>query len=193
MADFHEELLEPCVDDGGTPNSAIRREGPIDITRTLPGSGGVVPQLKKTENKAERVVASEALLVNGAGNVLRESLTLNIDCDAANVESDVVPEEKHARVGAVVPGVAQDQASTQAQGDDDPSLVVVGGESQAKDVEHDLGWDRHAGGARTFGVARSSFEGAPASSGQPEIVPKSWAVVAKIFMRLVDSRHVRVE
>jgi hypothetical protein len=38
-----------------------------------------------------------------------------------------------------------------------------------------------------------SFEGAPTISGQPKIVPKSWAVVAKIFMRLVDGRHVRVE
>ena len=147
-----------------------------------------MPSMKETENKAERVMASEALPVTGAGNVPRESLTLNIDCDAANVESDVAPEEKHARVGAVVPGVAQDQASTQAQG-----VVVVGGESQAKDVEHDLGWDRHAGGARTFGVALGSFEGAPTSSGQPKIVPKSWAVVATIFMRLVDGRHVRVE
>jgi hypothetical protein len=100
----------------------------------------------------------------------------------------VSPEEKHARVAAVVPGVAQDQASTPAQG-----VVVVGGEDQAKDVEHDLGWDRHAGGARTFGVALGSFEGAPASSGQPNIVPKSWAVVTTIFMRLVDGRHVRVE
>jgi hypothetical protein len=142
MADFQEELLEPCVDDGGTPNCAIRREGPIDITRALSGRGGVVPPLKKAENKAERVMASEERPVNGAGNVPRESLTLNIDCDAANVESDVAPEEKHARVDAVVPGVAQDQASTPAQG-----VVVVGGESQAKDVEHDLGWDRHTGGA----------------------------------------------
>jgi hypothetical protein len=98
MADFQEELLEPCVDDGGTPNCAIRREGPIDITRALSGRGGVVPPLKKAENKAERVMASEERPVNGAGNVPRESLTLNIDCDAANVESDVAPEEKHARV-----------------------------------------------------------------------------------------------
>ena len=188
MADFQEELLEPCVDDGGTPNGAIRREGPIDITRPLPGRGGVVPPLKKAENKAERVMAREARPVNWASNVPRESLTLNIDCDASNVESDVSPEEKHARVAAVVPGVAQDQASTPAKG-----VVVVGGEAQAKDVEHDLGGDRHAGGARTFGVALGSFEGAPTSSGQPKIVPKSWAVVAKIFMRLVDGRHVRVE
>ena len=85
-----------------------------------------------------------------------ESLTLNIDCDASNVESDVSPEEKHARVAAVVPGVAQDQASTPAKG-----VVVVGGEAQAKDVEHDLGWDRHAGGARTCSVALGSFQGAP--------------------------------
>ena len=119
---------------------------------------------------------------------LVESLTLNIDCDALNVESDVSPEEKHVRVAAVVPGVAQDQASTPAQG-----VVVVGGEAQAKDVEHDLGWDRHAGGARTFGVALGSFEGASASSGQPNVVPKSWSVVATIFMRLVDGHHVRVE
>jgi hypothetical protein len=188
MAYFQEELLEPCVDDGGTPNGAIRREGPIDITRALPGRGGVVPSLKKAENKAERVVASEARPVNGAGNVPRKSLTLNIDCDAANVESDVAPEKKHARVGAVVPAVAQDQASTPAQG-----VVVVGGETQAKDVEHNLGWDRHAGGARTFSVALGSFEGAPTSSGQPKIVPKSWAIVATIFMRLVNGRHVRVE
>jgi hypothetical protein len=144
--------------------------------------------LKKAEDEAERVVASEAQQVDGAGNVLRKSLTLNIDCDAANVESDVAPEKKHARVGAVVPAVAQDQASTPAQG-----VVVAGGETQAKDVEHDLGGDRHAGGARTFGVALGSFEGAPASSGQPKIVPKSWAVEATIFMRLVDGRHVRVE
>jgi hypothetical protein len=128
-------------------------------------------------------MASEARPMNGAGNVPRESLTLNIDCDAASVESDVTPEEKHARVGALVPGVAQDQASTLTQG-----VGVVGGEAQAKDVEHDLG-DRHAGGARTFGVALGSFQGAPASSGQPKIVPKSWA----IFMCLVDGRHVRVE
>ena len=188
MADFQEELLEPRVDDGGTPNGAIRREGPIDITRALPGRGGVVPPLKKAEDETVRVVASEARPVNGAGNVPRKSLALNIDCDAANVESDVAPEKKHARVGAVVPAVAQDQASTPAQG-----VVVVGGEAQTKDVEHDLGGDRHAGGARTFGVALGSFEGAPASSGQPKIVPKSWAVEATIFMRLVDGRHVRVE
>lgn len=188
MADFQEELLEPCVDDGGTPNGVIRREGPIDITRALPGRGGVVPPLKKAENEAERVVASEAWPVNGAGNVPRKSLTLNIDCDAANVESDVAPEQKHARVGAVVPAVAQDQASTPTQG-----VVVVGGETQAEDVEHDLSRNRHAGGARTFGVALGSFEGSPASSGQPKIVPKSWAVVTTVFMSLVDSRHVRVE
>ncbi len=110
-------------------------------------------QLKKAENKAERVMASEEQPVNGAGNVPRESLTLNIDCDAANVESDVTPEEKHARVDTVVPGVAQDQASTPAQG-----VVVVGGESQAKDVEHDLGWDRHTGGEveREPSVSRSA-------------------------------------
>ena len=147
-----------------------------------------MPPLKKAEDEAERVVASEARPVDGAGNVPRKSLTLNIDCDAANVESDVASEKKHARVGAVVPAVAQDQASTPAQG-----VVVGGGETQAKNVVHDLGWDRHAGGARTFGVALGSFEGAPTSSGQPKIVPKSWAVVAKIFMRLVDGRHVRVE
>ena len=60
MADFQEELLEPYIDDGSTPNGAIRREGPIDITRALPGRGGVVPPLKKAENKAERVMASKA-------------------------------------------------------------------------------------------------------------------------------------
>jgi hypothetical protein len=60
--------------------------------------------------------------MNGAGNVPRESLTLSVDCDATSVESDVTPEEKHARVGVVVPGVAQDKARTPAQG-----VGVVGG------------------------------------------------------------------
>ena len=138
MADFQEELLEPCVDDGGTPNGAIRREGPIDITRPLPGRGGVVPPLKKAENKAERVMAREARPVNGASNVPRESLTLRVDCDAAIVESDVTPEEKHVRVVVVVPGVAQDKARTLAQG-----VGVVVGEAKPKDVKHDLCWDRH--------------------------------------------------
>ncbi len=52
MAYFQEELFEPCIDDGGTPNGAIRREGPIDITRVQTGRGGVVPTLKKAENKS---------------------------------------------------------------------------------------------------------------------------------------------
>jgi hypothetical protein len=54
---------------------------------------------------------------------------------------------------AVVPGVTQDQARTPAQG-----VVVVDGESQAKDVEHDLGWDRHTGGSveREPSVSRSA-------------------------------------
>jgi hypothetical protein len=38
-------------------------------------------------------MASEAWQVNGAGNVPSESLTLNVDCEAASVESDVTPEE----------------------------------------------------------------------------------------------------
>jgi hypothetical protein len=70
---------------------------------------------------------------------------------------------------------------------------VVGGEAKPTDVEHDLGRDRHAGGARTFGLALDSFQLAPASSSQPKIVPKGWAIVATIFVRLVDGRHVRVE
>lgn len=147
-----------------------------------------MPPLKKAQDEAERVVASKARPVNGAGNVPRKSLALNIDGDATSVESDVAPEEEHPRVGAVVPGVAQDQASTPAQG-----VVVMGGKAQAKDVEHDLGWDRHAGRARTCSVALGSFQGAPTSSGQPKIVPKSWARVFTIFMRLVDGRHVRIE
>jgi hypothetical protein len=91
--------------------------------------------------------------MNGAGDVPREGLTLNVDCDAAIVKSDVTPEEEHARVCAVVPGVAQDEASTPAQG-----VGVVGGEAKTQDVEHDLGRDRHAGGARTFSVAINSFQ-----------------------------------
>lgn len=69
----------------------------------------------------------------------------------------------------------------------------MGGEAQAKDVEHDLGGDRHAGGARPCGVALSAFQSAPTRSRQPKIVPKSWAIEATIFMSLVDGRHVRVE
>jgi hypothetical protein len=61
-------------------------------------------------------------------------------------------------------------------------VSVVGGEAKPKDVEHDLGRGRHAGGARTFGIALDSFQLAPASSSQPKIVPKSWAIVTTIFM-----------
>ncbi len=66
---MQKELLEPGVDDGDTPNRAIRREGPINITRALPGRGGVVPPLKKTENKTARVVASEAWLVRSLSSI----------------------------------------------------------------------------------------------------------------------------
>jgi hypothetical protein len=83
-------------------------------------------------------MTSEAQPMNGAGNVPRESLTLIIDCDAASIEGDVTPEEKHVRVGVVVPGVAQDKARTLAQG-----VGVVVGEAKPKDVKHDLCWDRH--------------------------------------------------
>jgi hypothetical protein len=51
MTDFQKELLEPCINDGGASNSRIRRQGPVDITRALPGRGGVVPALKKAKNK----------------------------------------------------------------------------------------------------------------------------------------------
>lgn len=91
MADVQEELLEPGVDDGSAPDGTIRRERPIDITRALPGCGGVVPALEKAKNKAERVMASEARPMNGTSNVARESLTLNVDGDTASVEGDVAP------------------------------------------------------------------------------------------------------
>ena len=144
--------------------------------------------MKEAKNKTVRVMTSEAWAVNRASNILGKGLALGIDRDAANVEGDVTAEEKHTRVIAIVPAVAENKTSTPTQG-----VVVVGGETQAEDVEHDLSRNRHAGGARTFGVALGSFEGSPASSGQPKIVPKSWAVVTTVFMSLVDSRHVRVE
>jgi hypothetical protein len=72
-------------------------------------------------------------------------------------------------------------------------VVVIGGEAKPEDVEHDLGRDRHAGGARTFVVALDSFQLAPASSIQPKIVPKGWVIVATIFVRLIDGCHVLVE
>jgi hypothetical protein len=51
MTYFQKELLEPCIDDGGAPNSRIQRQGPVDITRALPGRGGGVPAVKKAKNK----------------------------------------------------------------------------------------------------------------------------------------------
>jgi len=130
----------------------------------------------------------EAWAVNRASNILGKGLALGIDRDAANVEGDVTAEEKHTRVSVIVPAVAENKTSTPTQG-----VSVRGGETELKDVEHDLCWDRHASRVRSLGVAFRTFKCAPARSRKTKIMAKSGASPATIFMSLIDSSHVQVE
>ena len=98
-----------------------------------------MPSLKEAKNKTVRVMMREAWAVNRASNILGKGLALGIDRDAANVEGDVTAEEKHTRVSVIVPAVAENKTSTPTQG-----VSVRGGETELKDVEHDLRGDRHA-------------------------------------------------
>ena len=104
--------------------------------------------MKEAKNKTVRVMMREAWAVNRASNILGKGLALGIDRDAANVEGDVTAEEKHTRVIAIVPAVAENKTGTPTQG-----VSVRGGESELKNVEHDLRGDRHASRARSLGVA----------------------------------------
>jgi len=147
-----------------------------------------MPSLKEAKNKTVRVMMREAWAVNRASNILGKGLALGIDRDAANVEGDVTAEEKHTRVSVIVPAVAENKTSTPTQG-----VSVRGGETELKDVEHDLCWDRHASRVRSLGVAFRTFKCAPARSRKTKIMAKSGASPATIFMSLIDSSHVQVE
>jgi len=98
-----------------------------------------MPSLKEAKNKAVRVMTSEAQARNRASNIPGKGLALSIDRDAASVEGDVTAKEKYTRVSVIVPAVAENKTGTPTQG-----VSVRGGESELKNVEHDLRGDRHA-------------------------------------------------
>ena len=147
-----------------------------------------MPSLKEAKHKTVRVMTREARAVNGASNIPGESLALGIDRDATSVEGDMTSEEKHTRVSAIVPAIAEDKTSTPTQG-----VSVRGGETELKNVKHDLRRDGHASRARSLSVAFRSFECAPASPSKTKVMSKSGSRQATIFMILIDSCHVRVE
>jgi hypothetical protein len=147
-----------------------------------------MPSLKEAKHETVGIMTSEARAVNGASNIPGESLALGIDRDAANVEGDMTSEEKHTRVSAIVPAIAEDKTGTPPQG-----VSVRGGETELKNVKHDLRRDGHASRARSLSVAFLSFECAPASPSKTKVMPKSGARQATIFMSLIDSGHVRIE
>ena len=147
-----------------------------------------MPSLKEAKHKTVRVMTREARAVNGASNIPGESLALGIDRDAANVEGDMTSKEKHTRVSAIVPAIAEDKTSTPTQG-----VSVRGGETELKNVKHDLRGDGHASRAQSLGVVFRSFECAPASPSKTKVMSKSWSRQATIFMSLIDSGHVRVK
>ena len=59
--------------------------------------------------------------------------------------------EKHTRVSAIIPAVAEDKADTPTQ-----SVGVRGGQAELQNVEHDLRWDRHASGLSELSETRPS-------------------------------------
>jgi hypothetical protein len=89
--------------------------------------------LKESKNKTVRVMTREAWAVNRASNIPGKGLALGIDRDAASDEGDVMAKEKHTRVSAMVPAVAENKTSTPTQG-----VSVRVGETELKNVEHDL-------------------------------------------------------
>jgi hypothetical protein len=113
---------------------------------------------------------------------------LGIDRDATSVEGDMTAEEKHTRVSAIVPAIAEDNTGTPPQG-----VSVRGGETELKNVKHDLRRDGHASRARSLSVAFLSFECAPASPSKTKVMSKSGSRQATIFVSLIDSGHVRVK
>ena len=88
----------------------------------------------------------------------------------------------------VVPAVAEDEASTPVK-----SVSVIGSKTHLKDIEHDLGGDRHAGGARTFGVSLHTLQLAPSITSQTKAMTKSRVCQSKVFLSLVDGSLVWIE
>ena len=126
--------------------------------------------------------------MNRASNVPGKGLALSIDRDTASVEGDVTEKEKHTRVSAIVPAIAEDKTGTPTQG-----VKVRGGETELENVKHDLRGDGHASRARSLSVAFLSFECAPASPSKTKVMSKSGSRQATIFVSLIDSGHVRIE
>jgi hypothetical protein len=89
-----------------------------------------MPSLKEAKNKAVRVMTSEARAMNRASNVPGKGLVLSIARDTATVEGDVTAKEKHTRVSAIIPAVAEDKAGTPTQG-----VSVRGGLAELQNVE----------------------------------------------------------
>ena len=96
--------------------------------------------------------------------------------------------EKHTRVSVIVPAVAENKTGTPTQG-----VSVRGGESELKNVEHDLRGDRHASRSRSLGVAFRTFKCSSARTRKTKVMAKSGASPATIFMSLIDIGHVLVE
>ena len=147
-----------------------------------------MPALEELEHQATVVEACVVSAMNRAGLVASDGLTMLVKRDTARINGDITAQEQDARISAVKPTVAQDNAGTAAE-----HCRVIGVQTEEEEGVDGFGGDGGTNSALDVLVEVFTLSVLEATSKQSCPVPDRRAGQAEVFMGLVDGSKIWVE